>query len=216
VAQNFETHRGDYFFLLASVTAAIAAVFMVTVWAPLQMRAFTDATESMPVQATAESAGWTRVPLTTSDGIPTSLAASNGAVRVVTMMYTHCPGVCPLAVSTLQRIESRLTSIQQSRMSIIALSLDPERDSIARLQTFRSERGIESKRWIVARPSAEGVRQLAAGLGVDYRLQGDDTIDHQSVFVLLDKSGQVLARTLMTQSVDPRFLGALETALNVN
>jgi protein SCO1 len=216
VAQHSKTHSGDYFFLLASVTAAIAAVFMVTVWAPLQMRAFTDATESMPAQTTVESAGWTRVPLMTSDGTTTSLAASNGVVRVVTMMYTHCPGVCPLAVSTLQRIESRLTSIQQRRVSIIALSLDPERDSIARLQTFRSERGIESKRWIVARPSAEGVRQLAAGLGVDYRLQGDDTIDHQSVFVLLDKSGHVLARTPKTQSVDPSFLGALETALNVN
>lgn len=216
MAKNFETQSGDYFFLLAAVTAAIAAVFMVTVWAPIQMRAFTDATESMPAQAAAGSTGWTHVPFTTSDGNTTSLAASNGEVRVVTMMYTHCPGVCPLAVSTLQRMESRLTSIQQGGVSIIALSLDPERDSIARMQTFRSERGIESKRWIVARPSAEGARQLAAGLGVAYRLQGDDTVDHQSVFVLLDKSGQVLARSSRTQSVDPKFFGALQTALQVN
>jgi len=40
MSSAFETRSGDHFFLLAAITAVVAAVFMVTVWAPLQVRAF--------------------------------------------------------------------------------------------------------------------------------------------------------------------------------
>jgi protein SCO1/2 len=202
--KTFETRTGDHFFLVAAMMATLAAIFMVTVWAPLQVRAFKQATETV--------AAWTRVPFVTADGNTTSLEASNGQVRVVTMMYTHCPGVCPLAVSTLQRMESRLTPAQQSRVSVIALSLDPQRDSLERLREFRVARGIDPRRWTVARPSVEGTRQLAAAMGVDYRVLGDDTVDHQSVFVLLGKSGEVLARSSNTRGVDPKFFSVLQNA----
>jgi protein SCO1 len=207
-SKTFETHSGDRFFLVAAMMATLAAIFMVTVWAPLQVRAFT--------QASAPVADWTRVPFVTADGNTTSLGASNGQVRVVTMMYTHCPGICPLAVSTLQRMDGQLTQVQQRKVAIVALSLDPERDSLARLREFRDSRGIDSQRWTVARPSVEGTRELAAGMGVDYKVRDDDTVDHQSVFVLLGKSGEVLARSSNTRSVDPRFFGALQAALNAN
>jgi protein SCO1/2 len=207
VAQTFETRSGDHFFLLAAMVAAVAAVFMVTVWGPLQARAFTEATEH---------AVWTRVPFVTADGKATSIEASNGHVRVVTMMYTHCPGVCPMAVSTLQLMESRLTSAQRKRFSVVALSLDPDRDSVPRLQEFRRAAAKGSQRWIVGRPSADGVRQLAAALGVNYRVLADGSVDHQSVFVLLGRDGEVLTRTSSSRSVDPKFFGALQTALTAN
>jgi cytochrome oxidase Cu insertion factor (SCO1/SenC/PrrC family) len=51
---------------------------------------------------------------------------------------------------------------------------------------------------------------------VEYRVLSDDTVDHQSVFVLLGKSGQVLARSASTQNVDPKFFSALQAALSAN
>lgn len=45
---------------------------------------------------------------------------------------------------------------------------------------------------------------------------GDDTVDHQSVFVLLGKSGQVLARSSDTRNLDPSFFNALQAAANGN
>jgi protein SCO1/2 len=215
-SKTFETPSGDHIFLLAAITAALAAIFLVTVWAPLQVRAFAQATQGAQPEASAVIGGWSHVPFATADGNTTSLEASSGQVRVVTMMYTHCPGMCPLAVSTLQDMEARLTSKQRSKVSIIALSLDPERDSLARLREFRAARGIDSRHWIVARPSVEGARQLANAMGVDYRVLGDETIDHQSVFVLLGKSGEVLARSSNTRSVDPEFFSALQAASSAN
>jgi len=213
VVRAFDSQSGDHFFLLAAVIAAIAAVFMVTVWGPLQVRVFERATES---SEPANLGDWKRVPFVTADGNTTSVAASNGQVRVLTMMYTHCPGVCPLALSTLQRMDSSLTPVQRRQVSIVALSLDPEHDSVGRLREFRDARGVDPRRWIVARPSNEGIRQLAAALGVSYRAMGDDTVDHQSVFVLLGKSGQVLARSSDTRNLDPSFFNALQAAANGN
>jgi protein SCO1/2 len=214
VTKSFETDGGV--FLIAALTAAVAAIFMVAVWAPLQVRAFTQATEIAQPETITGSASWARIPFVTAEGKTTSLAATNGQVRVVTMLYTHCPGVCPLAVSTLQRLQTQLTAAQQGQVSIIALSLDPERDSQAALQEFRRVRGIDSERWTLARPSFEGARKLADGLKVDYRVLSGDAVDHQSVFVLLGKSGQVLARSTSTRSVDPTFFSALQAALSAN
>lgn len=207
----------EHVFLLAAVLAAIAAVFMLTIWTPLQLQAFANATEVTRIESSAASNdAWSRVPFVTADGNMTSLAASNGRVRVVTMLYTHCPGMCPLAVSTLQRMQTRLSPIEQKQLSIIALSLDPERDSIARLQEFRNARGLDASRWVLGRTSSEGVRQMAGALGVRYRVLGDDSVDHQSVFVLLGRSGRVLARSYDALNVGPAFLGALQAALNAD
>jgi protein SCO1/2 len=221
VARNFDSLSGDHISLVAAVLAAMAAIFMVAFWAPLQVRAFAQATESVqpagPVASETSTSGrWINVPFVTADGNATSLAASNGQVRVVTMMYTHCPGICPLALSTLQRMDSHLTPAQQRRISIVALSLDPERDSVARLREFQDARGIASPRWIVGHPSIEGTRRLAAAMGVDYRVVGDGTVDHQSVFVLLGRNGQVLARSSNTRNVDPTFFAALQAAAAAN
>jgi cytochrome oxidase Cu insertion factor (SCO1/SenC/PrrC family) len=208
VTKSFETRNGDHFFLLAAIAAATAAVFMVMVWAPMQVRAF-DAVWKVP----AGRPSWTGVSFVTTDGKTADVETYSGQVRVVTMLYTHCPGACPLAVSTLQSMESRLTAAQRERLSIIALSLDPEHDSVAALQDFASVRHIDARHWVLGRPSTDGTRQLAEGLGVGYQMRGDATVDHQSVFVLLGRNGEVLARSSSTRNPDPRFFGALQRAL---
>ncbi len=214
MAKSLEAHSGDRIFLLAAVVAACAAIFMVAIWAPLQVQAFRNAagaesTVSSP--AAADIGAWARVPFATVDGDTTSLQELNGRVRVVTMLYTHCPGVCPFAVSNLQSLEKKLNTGQRARLSVIALSLDPQRDSIQQLKAFRYARGIDSG-WVLGRPTMEGARQLAAGLGVSYRVLDDDSVDHQSVFVLLARDGRVLARS-GSQNPDPRFVEALGRAL---
>lgn len=187
---------------LASFLAAAAALFMITVWAPIQQRGLSEGTAS-----------WLDASFTTSDGTASSLAASNGHVRIVTLMYTHCPGICPLNIATLGRIESQLSTLQRSQLRIVALTLDPERDSVANLAEFRQRHGIHSARWIVGRPSLSSVAQFASGVGITYRTLPDGTVDHQSAFALLDESGNVVARTSNTQNPDPQFLAAVRRAL---
>src|SRR5512140_3436756 len=138
---------------LASVLAVAAALFMITVWAPIQQRGLSEGT-----------ATWLDASFTTSDGATSSLAATNGHVRIVTMMYAHCPGICPLNIATLGRIESQLSTLERSQLRIVALTLVAERDSVSNLAEFRQTHGINSARWTVGRPSVSSVAPLAAGV----------------------------------------------------
>jgi protein SCO1 len=214
-AREVYPSAGEQAFLTAAVVAVAAAIFTVAFWAPLQMRAFSRAVEeaSGPAYNTpSASQGWTHVPFTTADGETTSLSASGGRVRVVTMMYTHCPGLCPLAISTLQRMDGRLTDSQRSHVSFVTLSLDPEHDSVVRLREYRQQSGMDPQRWIVGKPSIAGKQQLASAMGVSFRTASDGTIEHRGAFLLLDKSGRVLARSEQTGSVESGFFSALQAA----
>ncbi|HUI60044.1 MAG TPA: SCO family protein [Steroidobacteraceae bacterium] len=207
------TKANDWIPLLTIGTAVIAAILLVGVWAPTQIRELDAALRD----ATADrSDAWTRIPFVTSEGTTSSIAATNGRVRILTMMYTHCPGSCPLAVATLQRIEGGLSPQERSRLGVIALSLDPAQDTPAALREFRRARGIDTPRWMVARPAATDLPSLAHALGVNYQSLGDGFVDHESVFILLDKSGRVLWRTHRTQNEDPRFTTALRQAIAAN
>jgi len=192
---------------LASVLAVAAAVFIVTVWAPIQQRSLSEG-----IRADSHPA-WLDTSFTTPDGTTGSLAASNGHVRIVTMLYAHCPGICPLNVATLGRIETQLSAAERNRLRIVALTLDPQHDSLTDLREFQRLHGINSARWTLGRPSVSSVAGLAAGVGITYRTLPDGTLDHQSSFLLLDEAGHIVARTSNTQNPDPRFVTAVRRAL---
>jgi hypothetical protein len=82
VANTSQSHDADRIFLLAAVTAAMAAIFMVTIWAPLQLRALAQATEIAPLESrTAGKDDWLRVPFVTAEGAETSLGSGSGLGR---------------------------------------------------------------------------------------------------------------------------------------
>jgi protein SCO1/2 len=199
---------------LAAALAVVAAVFMVAVWAPLQIRAFDEAVATDRPSAASSGTDWERLQLVTPTGELTNVAAMNGRVRIVTMVYAHCPGVCPLALSTLRNIERRLPLQHTNQLRVVAIGLDSANDTPEALNRVASSFSPPGSHWIVGMPSRDGVSGFARALGVRYRPVGDGTIDHQSVFVLLDRQGKVLARTERTQQIDTAFVAALNAALN--
>lgn len=148
----------------------------------------------------------------TERGVRTTLAATGGRVRIVTMFYASCPMACPLIVDALRHIDRKLDARERQALSILMVTLDPERDTPAALRELASRRGIDSPRWTLARVSPADTRKLAAALGIRYRLLDDGSFDHSSVLVLLDEEGRVLARSTAL-GVDPVFLDAVRAAL---
>ncbi|MBI4312837.1 MAG: SCO family protein [Chloroflexi bacterium] len=63
-----------------------------------------------------------------------SLGNLRGRVVVLTFLYTHCPDTCPLYVS---KIKQALTGLAApGDISVIAVTVDPERDTVEQLGTF--------------------------------------------------------------------------------
>lgn len=154
-----------------------------------------------------------RIAFQDAQGLSTNLAATNGHVRLVTMFYSHCPGVCPATVESLRSIEGMLTPLERRRLRVVMLSLDTARDSSAALADFAAARQLDPQRWITGTPRATDLSTLSSGLGTTYEVQADGSIDHVSPIVLLAADGRVLARWNRRAGRNTGFLQVLRAAL---
>lgn len=152
------------------------------------------------------------VAIETADGSHTSFAATPGAVRIATMLYAHCPGVCPATIEVLRGIERQLTAQERDRLGLVLLSLDPARDSPEALKSLARERGITSSRWLLGRTSEPDAQAFAMAAGIRFRPLSDGSIDHSISFVLVDPRGRLLARTSNTGDTT-EFVAAVRRAL---
>lgn len=73
--------------------------------------------------------------LTDHTGKPRTLADFKGKVVVMFFGYTHCPDVCPTTMAELNLVLKELGS-DASRVQVLFVTLDPERDSQALLAQY--------------------------------------------------------------------------------
>jgi protein SCO1 len=72
-------------------------------------------------------------------GQPVSLSAFRGRAALVTFVYTHCPNWCPLIVANLAAAQRQLGS-RAGSVQIIAVTVDPKRDTPSAIRTFLAAR----------------------------------------------------------------------------
>jgi len=72
-------------------------------------------------------------------GQPVSLSAFRGRAALVTFVYTHCPNWCPLIVANLAAAQRQLGS-RAGSVQIIAVTVDPKRDTPSTIRTFLAAR----------------------------------------------------------------------------
>jgi protein SCO1/2 len=78
------------------------------------------------------------LPLTDDSGHTTSLAAYNGKYVVLTDFLTLCQDVCPLTSANFEAIDRSVAAAQlQHEVQLVELTVDPERDTPARLHAYR-------------------------------------------------------------------------------
>ncbi|MFZ6030062.1 MAG: SCO family protein [Chloroflexota bacterium] len=66
--------------------------------------------------------------LTAGDGRPFTLSTQRGRAVLIFFGYTHCPDVCPVALSEYKQIRRRLGSTADS-VTYLFITVDPERDT---------------------------------------------------------------------------------------
>jgi protein SCO1 len=152
------------------------------------------------------------VTIETADGARTNFSATAGHVRIATMIYSHCPGVCPMTIDTLRGIDGQLTAQQRERLNFVLLSLDPARDSPESLRALAHERGLASPRWLIGRTSEADARAFATASQIHYRTLSDGSIDHSTALALIDERGRLLAR-LADGGDSTEFVTAVRQAL---
>lgn len=133
-------------------------------------------------------------PWTDQAGQSRPLASLSGRVQVVAMTYTHCAHTCPLIVGEFKRIEAGLAPAEAGHVGFVLLSLDPARDTPARLAEYARTARLSPERWTLLTSSPEQVRELAALLGIRYRPEAAGEFSHSNTYLILDARGRVLYR----------------------
>ena len=152
------------------------------------------------------------LPLTDQSGKAVSLDLYAGGPVLVTMFYGSCPHVCPMLIATAQRYERDLPEAGRKRLRVLMVSLDPDRDTPAKLTEVAQRHRVDLARWTLARAGADDVRRLAAALGIQYRKLPDGEFSHATVITLLDPQGRIVKQTSGLLRPDAEFGAALEHA----
>ncbi len=144
-----------------------------------------------PAPLAGTDLGATTAPdFTLTDGLSgraVTLSAQRGQVVALTFLYANCPDVCPL---TATRFRSAQTELQgdASRVTFIAVSVDPDRDTPQAVQAFSADHGLASNWFFLVGGRAQLAPVWASyGIGVQ---AGSTTVTHNDAVYLIDKSGR--------------------------
>jgi protein SCO1/2 len=119
-----------------------------------------------------------------------------------------------MIVDGIKAIEQQLDGESRAHLGVTLISLDPARDTPDVLARTTGERNIDPARWTLARPDPKDVRSIAGLLGVRYRALADGEFNHNTVLVLLDADGRVVARIERVGGrPDPDFVAAVKRTL---
>lgn len=150
-----------------------------------------------------------------------TLTSVNGEVKLsdfkdkltlVYFGYTYCPDICPTNLGNLSVAYRNLTAEQKDNLQILFVSVDPERDTPARLKQYADyfEANI-----IGLTGSPEKIAQIAQRYGVVYARVDDPNngtnyaVDHSAFTYVVDQEG-ILQEQLPHATSPENFIDVIE------
>ncbi|PPE71924.1 SCO family protein [Solimonas fluminis] len=180
-------HKSVLYGMIAALAAVLGVVVAVTLSQP---------------RGTAELQSGTLLPqpralpaftLTDQDGQPFTAASLAGRWTLLFPGFTYCPDVCPTTLALLKQVKAGLGPEQP--LHVVFLSVDPERDTPARLKSYIAQFDPAFVGVTVGEPQLADVTRA---LGIAYaKVPGASPesyqMDHSASMILLNPQGQIVA-----------------------
>lgn len=125
-----------------------------------------------------------------------SLKDFNGKVVLIYFGYTWCPDICPTNLSMMSGALSQLDEAERTRVQGIFISVDPERDTLKRLDSYTKY--FHPSILGITGTSGE-IRELANRYGAAYQKVAQESatsyvVDHSSETYVVDPAGKLVER----------------------
>jgi protein SCO1 len=179
---------------LLRIALALCAIFVLglTFWAIREQR---DLGETLPVYGSISSFQLIDQNKTVFDS-----ASLNGHPTVVNFIFTSCAHVCPLLSRQMAKIQDKTKDVEGG-VQLISISVDPERDTPAKLLEYGTRYGADFKHWVFLTGPLETIRRVvvkgfmnAIEKNIASAAEPDlFDITHGENFVILDKRGDIRA-----------------------
>jgi protein SCO1 len=166
---------------LATFASIAALVTAVTVFS-LLLPPTTQPAESVPIGGPFE--------LVDQDGIKVTDKTFAGKPSVIFFGFTSCPEACPLFLTELSTWLNAIGP-DADKLNVLFISIDPERDTSARLKEYLSSFGPRIH-------GLTGTGEQIAAVAKEYRVyykriqleKGVYALPHASVIYLMDRAGK--------------------------
>jgi protein SCO1/2 len=117
----------------------------------------------------------TSIEFTDDTGKQLTLAAFKGKAVVFTPFMTLCQETCPLTTSNMQLLDkSVIKAHQENNVQMVMITIDPARDTIARLHAYRSVAQITQPNWTLLTAAPADLTTMWKSLGVDVEKTAED------------------------------------------
>ncbi len=131
--------------------------------------------------------------LTAHDGSSKSLSDFQGKVVLIFFGFVNCPDVCPTTLLELSKVYKALSPSEQSRVQVLLITVDPERDTPEMLQKYVT---FFSPTFLGLTGTPEQIAEVAKKYGVFYQKSAiksptEYNVDHTATVFALDPQGRL-------------------------
>ena len=114
-----------------------------------------------------------------------------GKVYVSDFFFTSCPTICPKMKQQMLRIYEAY--YDNPNFILLSHSIDPKRDSVARLNEFATKLGVESSKWHLMTGNRDSIYSMAKHYMIAAQEDGEAPggFAHSGAFLLVDQNRQI-------------------------
>ena len=134
-----------------------------------------------------------------------------GKTLAVVMIYTTCKTACPILVSKMKSIESKIAKKDKKDVSLVLVSIDPETDTPARLQAFAKTNQMSDPQWVFLTSNESSTQEFANVLSMKYKKISPMDFSHSNIISVFSPEGQLVSQEEGTIDVDKVALTLHET-----
>lgn len=181
--------------LTRALLAVAALLGLVWVYARLQnpFPYFGTPYEGRPAAATFTA--------TDQDGRTFDFASTRGQAVALFFGFTHCPNICPLTLSYLEKAKQKLPADLRGDLRVVFVTLDPDRDKPAQIKRYVEFFG-KGVTGLYLPPS--DLKAVADGYDVRYakapvKGTNDYFINHTTATYVIDRDGRLRVKYDYTQ-----------------
>lgn len=114
-------------------------------------------------------------------------------VWIVDFFFSHCPTICPPMTKAMRGVSDTL-SAYKNEFNILSFSIDPDRDTPARLRLYRKRHDVTANNWFFLTGDEDETHRLGIE-GFQLHANADEQAPggfaHSSNFVLVDKNQHI-------------------------
>lgn len=137
-----------------------------------------------------------------------------GRVVVLTGVYARCGATCPLILAQVRRVAGQLSPAEREQLHIMAVTLDPEHDTPDVLAELASQQGVAAPGFHLLSGSSREVGDALKQIGIQRTWNAQRAvIDHNNVFLVLDRQGRLAYRFSIGDLQERWMLEALRLLL---